>query len=282
MPNQPVDTDHPEKLGVRVMGAPRYAVKGKMIMLYSANGFLLILVFIFTSIVSAYTTPKDPQNLFPVEVDGKMGYIDKTGKIIIALQFDGASEFSEGMARILVGDHETGSFGYIDATGKIIIKPKFKGAGLFFEGVAIANDGKGPGVIDKNGKYLFRLKHEETESFSEGMAAAALDWKEKYGYYYGFIDKKGKVIIPAKYHHARNISEGLAAVEEYGKGRKRWGKTGYIDKHDQWVIAPQYHRARDFHEGLAAVFPEKKQMWLHRQKRSIGIAADLPTVWRFF
>lgn len=181
--------------------------------------------------------------------------------MVITPKYNYAAEFSEGMAIIRVGDDETGSFGYINTTGKIVIKPKYKGAGIFSEGVAVADDGNGKGVIDKNGKYLFRMKLEtgETECFSEGLAAVSLGWKDHYGDYYGFIDKNNKVIIPGKYHRARKFSEGLAAVEEYGKGEKRWGKTGYIDKNDKWVISPQYSMAGDFNENVARVYPEMKK-----------------------
>jgi|SRR6185369_5198105 len=222
---------------------------------------LVILLLLLTSTAYSGETSIKSRELFPVNIDGKYGYIDSTSQMVIAPKFDGASAFSEGLARVRVGDDETGSFGYIDTTGKIVIKPKFKGAGLFSEGVAIADDGKGKGVIDKNGKYLFRLKSQtgQTECFSEGLAAVSLGWKDNYGDYYGFIDKNNKIIIPGKYHKARKFSEGLAVVEEYGKGKKRWGKTGYIDKNDKMVIAPQYYMAGDFNEGVAPAYPESNK-----------------------
>ena len=198
------------------------------------------------------------RELFPVEVEGKFGYIDKTGKIVIAPKFDYASGFTEGLAEIRVGNPETGLFGYIDTSGKIVIKPKYQSAGTFSEGVAIVSDPKGQVIIDKNGKHLLRLNLDMAElGFSEGLAAKALIFKEKIGVFYGFIDKTGKVIIPPTYRHASNFSEGVAAVEEDSNVRKKFRKTGYINHNNQWVIAPQYRFAKEFHEGLAAAFPEK-------------------------
>jgi hypothetical protein len=49
--------------------------------------------------------------------NGKYGYIDKTGKIVIKPQFDKAYDFSEGLASISLN----GKWGFIDNTGKIAI-----------------------------------------------------------------------------------------------------------------------------------------------------------------
>src|SRR6185503_11490627 len=38
--------------------------------------------------------------LFPVKSDGKYGYMDKSGKLVIKPQFAGASRFSEGLAAV--------------------------------------------------------------------------------------------------------------------------------------------------------------------------------------
>lgn len=234
---------------------------GKINMSKRASHLIAYIFILITSM--AYGDEDLSRVLFPVEVDGKYGYIDKTGQIVIAPKFDDASPFSEGMARILVGDHESGAFGYIDTTGKIVIKARFKGAGLFNEGVAIARDNKGLGAIDKNGRFILRLKSAKqdahVEGFREGLTAVGLNWKESYGFYYGFIDLNGKVVIPAKYHDAKNFSEGLAAVQVYGAGDTRFGLYGFIDKKDKLVIDPIFKRAWSFHQGLAAVSTEKKK-----------------------
>lgn len=67
----------------------------------------------------------------------RLGYIDKTGKIIINPQFDTAGAFNEGIAIVSTG----GKFGYIDKTGKIFIPCQFDDAGLFQEGLAMIKIG---------------------------------------------------------------------------------------------------------------------------------------------
>jgi hypothetical protein len=71
----------------------------------------------------------------------KWGFIDKTGILIIKPQFDEASSFSEGLARVLIGRNH----GFIDKSGKMVIKPQFDLILLsrFSEGLApVMIDGK--------------------------------------------------------------------------------------------------------------------------------------------
>src|SRR6218665_2970306 len=83
--------------------------------------------------------------LAPVKIEGKWGYINKTGKIVIKLQFDEARGFREGLANIKLDS----KWGYINKTGKIVINPRFDMAWHFEEGLAVIGlDGK-LGYIDK-------------------------------------------------------------------------------------------------------------------------------------
>lgn len=93
------------------------------------------------------------KELSPVETGGKLGYIDRSGNIVIKAQFDPAWRFSEGLARVKIG----GKCGYIDKSGKIVIKPQFDEAGDFSKGRAGVKIGGKWGYwvyIDKSGKYV--------------------------------------------------------------------------------------------------------------------------------
>ncbi len=59
---------------------------------------------------------KGHTGLLCVNVNGKYGYIDKTGKYVINPQFDKAGSFSEELAVVEIG----GKWVYIDKTGKFI------------------------------------------------------------------------------------------------------------------------------------------------------------------
>jgi hypothetical protein len=59
---------------------------------------------------------------------GKVGYIDRTGKVVIPPQFDSADEFVDGIAKVYEtpgqSERYESAFGYIDKRGKYIWRPQ--------------------------------------------------------------------------------------------------------------------------------------------------------------
>ena len=68
------------------------------------------------------------EGLCVVEVDGKCGYIDKTGAMAIAPQFDAAYDFKHGVAFVSSDADSDDHWGFIDTTGKITVPLKFRRA----------------------------------------------------------------------------------------------------------------------------------------------------------
>jgi hypothetical protein len=198
----------------------------------------------------------------PVESDGKFGYIDKTGKLVVPTIYDSSEPFSEGLASVLLSDDGDGLWGYIDKAGKMVIKPQFASAAPFSEGLAVVCINKKWGYIDKTGKMIIDPQFDMADSFSEGLAVVSVVANDvgqkskpeeniisglgKFGY----IDKTGKSIIAPQFALAMAFHEGLAAVQV---GDFTVGKWGYIDKTGKVVIDPQFSFANNFSEGLASV-----------------------------
>lgn len=59
-----------------------------------------------------------------VKKDGKWGFVDKEGKVIISPQYEEARSFSYGYAAV----KKDGKWGFIDTSGKICIEPQFQDA----------------------------------------------------------------------------------------------------------------------------------------------------------
>ena len=158
------------------------------------------------------------EGLACVELNGKYGFIDKSGSIAIPLEYDDAASFHEGLARV----ESNGKYGYIDKSGNVLIPLKYSGASYkFSEGIAQVKINDKWGFIDKTGMEITPL-YDEIDSFIEGIARVKLNEK------YGFIDKTLKEITPIKYDFACAFNDGLAAI----KLKERWGKSkwGQIDK----------------------------------------------------
>jgi hypothetical protein len=138
-------------------------------------------------------------DLLLVEQHNKWGYINKTGQIVIPLQYQLAKPFSEGLAPVMVG----GKWGYVEATGQMAIQPQFDNAEEFSEGLArVDMEPKGKpdlyncGYIDRSGRWVIPPKYKSLESagwtgpFSEGQACVMLHHK------YGFVDRTGQEVVP--------------------------------------------------------------------------------------
>lgn len=55
----------------------------------------------------------------------KWGFIDESGQIAVAPQYANSGSFSEGLARVKVGEDFTGKWGYINSKGEMLIEPQF-------------------------------------------------------------------------------------------------------------------------------------------------------------
>ena len=187
-----------------------------------------------------------------------MGLHRRFGCIRILPQFTGAFPFSDGLASVQLHEHE--SWGFIDKSGKVVIAPQFSFPLSFSEGLVEAYgrrdgiEGVALGYVDKKGSYVIDFRprineHITVSKFSDGLAHVDSQMLREDGSLAttgGYIDKSGKLVIPMPSDSSGDFHEGLAAVYMQGK----WG---YMDRQGKIAITPQYERALDFSEGLAPV-----------------------------
>src|SRR6185295_19165448 len=85
------------------------------------------------------------------------GYAEKESeKLSISQTFEVAKPFSEGLAAVRLD----GRYGFIDATGRIVIAPRFQAAGPFTGGYAEVRLDGAPGAIDRSGELVVPAKFE--------------------------------------------------------------------------------------------------------------------------
>jgi hypothetical protein len=151
---------------------------------------------------------------------------------------------------------QNGRAGFINAAGKVVIPPRFDVGWFaeedFVEGLSPARSGENWGFIDTKGNWAVQPRYWRVEPFSEGLAAVTGQLKG-YDFPAAYIDKSGKPIMefPKGLADAGPFSEGMAAVRL--NGYSGVGKVGYIDRSGSAAIPYQFALGGAFHEGLAAV-----------------------------
>lgn len=201
--------------------------------------FILSSLWLFAFAVNnAAVSQQADEPLFAIwDENGKEGFIDVRGKIIIAPQFDGLTSFREGLAAVRVGD----KWGYIDRSGKVIVTPRWKVVSGFSDGVAA--------VVDAT--HVYSYSPLEGDGFSATLIAC------------GYIDKSGRYVIEPNIDRKMNVCpdfvDGIIPVCFEGI-LKLWfpdfvdaGKCGFMNKSGKWAIEPQLGAASDFSEGLSLV-----------------------------
>lgn len=197
--------------------------------------------------------PTNYPRLFLIVENGKRGFIDVTGRVVIAPQFSEAyGDFSEGLALVKC---ET-SWCFIDETGKIALRPNCYYAHSFHGGLAAVNVGGTAsrlqtvegglwGFIGRDGRYVVNPQYDSVDDVSEGMARVHTTGL------WGYIDSTGREVIAPSYTHAGDFGNGLAPVSISGPV----GGDNYIfiDRKGRTAMRRRFFNAMEFREGLAAV-----------------------------
>ncbi len=228
---------------------------------------VLLVVFIFTTAI-------DPQNNVrwlvepkfqdaddfsegraAVKLNGKWGYIDVNGKMVIRPRYDLAFEFSEGLAWVRTTDNRCY---FIDPSGTVVIDLKdIDSCDGFHEGLSLARkkipgSGERVGFIDKKGEWAVQALYGNAWSFNEGMAWVELNGK------FGYIDTTGKAVVPLQFDDAYSFKDGMGRV-------RKEGKWGFVNTKGEIVVELKYKDALNFSEGLAAVQNERGWNYINKK-----------------
>jgi len=232
--------------------------------------------------------PENNTYLFCFEENGKYGYINAMGQVVIKPHYDFASDFSEGLAYV----GKSGNVSYIDCNDNIQFTANSDGAGDFCQGRAwlrygsITRPGMKYSLIDRSGKTISYEKFDYVSDFSNGLAAITTNEKKGYINFAGdlviqlqdlpfhdfhegmarmgingnegYIDIKGNLAINKKFDYALDFSEGLALVKDNGV----WY---FIDKEGKTVLNTEASSADSFSEGMAAVYINDKWGFINKK-----------------
>jgi hypothetical protein len=177
--------------------------------------------------------------------EGKAGYINVLGELVIPMNFYDGRPFSEGLAAVLLN----GSWGFIGMTGDYVTDPQFVDVGYKYnEGVIEVepyedNEEGLWGYINDVGEYIIEPLYKMAGPFSAGLAPVQVDAGDPNG----FIDHQGAMVIAPNYFALTSFFEGLATVYDEN------GQMGYINTSGNLSIPFQFSQAGLFRGGLAPV-----------------------------
>lgn len=179
-----------------------------------------------------------------------------TGKMVIKPRFEKVSDFSDGLAKAMLG----GKTAYIDKTGKVqfTVPYAYDEMSSFKDGRAVYREKWGKIVtewfLNKKGKkipipyrYFFIVGGKNYKMSLRDWQGKVLvknvdfigDFIDGLAYVYlknnkgGYINIRGEFVIPPKFEYVNEFSDGRAKVTLNGK-------DGFIDKKGNWLIQPKY------------------------------------------
>lgn len=174
----------------------------------------------------------------PFEREGRWGYADSKGRVIIEPQYITAGAFSR-MGIAAVTDEK--GWIYINRRGAALVRPFVfdNGPDYFSEGLARYTEKGRFGFFDERGRITIRAQFDFVLPFHEGLAAACRGCR---------FEREG---------------EHTAVVN---------GKWGFIDRRGRWAIQPVYESAAEFKGGRALVTKDGRPRYLDR--RGAPVAHD--------
>ena len=281
--------------------------------------------FLFIALFSIGLAPMlQGQNLYPYRKDSLWGYCDSSKHIVIPIQYNSASIFSYcGIATVKIN----GKYRFIDKSGKYINDIEYDGWSFFWANKTYVWLDDKYGLIDSAGNEVIPAIYDDVNYTTDILAFKKEDnWalfdynsgKRTTGFKYqdivirsyklkgvkikdkwGFVNRKGRLKIKPKFDEIDGFSkEGLCAVRQ----GKKWGfvnlkgkvvgkfdysqvysyqtegawvkkdsKWGLIDTKGEVVIPFLYSDISYFKEGLAFVYDTLIGFNLKKEIKLIGI-----------
>jgi hypothetical protein len=213
------------------------------------------------------------------EINGKVGFIDKSGKFKIPPQFEIDYEgevslgFSEGVAAVAYKEGWT----YINKEGEELFDVRFEIAQRFQDGYALVrpveqvSQAEELFFIDKTGQRLETIPCKINlfcQGFRNGLCEVLLPQSDQEHELdnIGFINTTGNLAFEGRFTYSSGFHEGLCIVKKWGVKEERWKrKYGVINTQNEWVIEPLYEEIGLFNYGIAPFKQNNKWGLLNAQ-----------------
>lgn len=222
----------------------------------------LVALLVVISAIFSCSPNKKVQETYAVIVneDGKYGYIDHSGKVVINCRFDDAQKFKDGLAGIKIDS----LWGFIDTTGNVVIEPKYVMVHPFSEGLSRVVVSKGsdyPGgqeaFVDSKGKQITGFFQKIKGDFSDGRAIVFNEGK------WSVINKNGELdnlsTLPYYSYWSNSYHSGIIRVTSPSNDHlSKQKELSYVDLKGNKIFSTSVNissedQPDDFFEDLARV-----------------------------
>ncbi|MDQ1004859.1 hypothetical protein QFZ28_005399 [Neobacillus niacini] len=146
--------------------------------------------------------------------EGSYALIDLTGKVLNSYSYPFVGDYREGM--LAFRRSNDGKWGYMDESGTVLIEPQFTGTQPFIEEKAIVNvENNYYGLIDRQGKFIIKPQYASLINLGENRYALgkAQDPERPYLFQkYAIADSNGHIYTGFIYNDVSHYKDGIASA----------------------------------------------------------------------
>lgn len=146
--------------------------------------------------------------------EGSYALIDLTGKVLNSYSYPFVDDYGEGM--LAYRKSNDGKWGYLDESGKILIEPQFMGTQPFVEEKAIVNvENNHYGLIDRQGKFIIKPNYNSLLNLEENRYALGKvqDPERPYLFQkYAIADSNGHIYTGFIFNGVSRYKDGIASA----------------------------------------------------------------------
>jgi len=195
------------------------------------------------------------EGLAAVRVDGRYGFIDPAGRMVITPRFEAAGPFTGGYAEVRVD----GASGAIDRSGKLVVPARFQRLVPFTGGTFLATPKKEGAFANGGEARLGGFSLLDLLSVGGGLYSLERGWLTEQNFQFSFFDDPARGLIWAGRRDSHN--------------EEQWG---LMRSDGTWQVTPQFNHVQTLRENHAIVgsMPDYSLPWPERRKAMQRGAVD--------
>lgn len=209
------------------------------------------------------------EGLAAVQIGEKTGFIDTAGQLVIPCEYSNNAfyQFKSGKCNVVTGSVEDNSFTsfYINKKGEKLFNAEFEYCMPFSEGRAFVSKARKWYIIDEEGKTV----GEETFDPSTSSTPVVFNQERAMAFKdgkYGVVNLNGEFVVSPKYEYISGFSDEGAVF-------KQNGIYGYMNKNGSIIISAKYESLTGFKNGLA-VFSVDNKYGVIDKAATVVVAAE--------